>query len=88
MALSVFFHKVADCDEWRKVYDSVAELQTAGGVSQQSVHRLADDPNAVLVLHNFGSVDEAPASRHPPGLVHARQALVPPVPGGSQLTDT
>ncbi|CAH0303328.1 hypothetical protein SRABI26_04610 [Arthrobacter sp. Bi26] len=44
MALSVVFHKVADYDEWRKVYDSVAELQSSSGVTQQSVHQLAGDP--------------------------------------------
>ena len=71
MALSVVFHKVADYDEWRKVYDSVAELQTAGGVTQQSVHRLAGDPNAVLVLHYFGSVDEARSFFANPDLLEA-----------------
>jgi heme-degrading monooxygenase HmoA len=61
MALSVIQHKVADFDAWHQVYDSVADLQAAGGVAQQSFHRKADDPDTVLVLHYFDSVDQAQA---------------------------
>lgn len=59
MALSLVLHKVADYDAWRKVYDSVADLQSSGGVTRESVHRMADDPNNILVLHYFDSVDAA-----------------------------
>jgi hypothetical protein len=39
---------VADYDAWRKVHDSVAGMQNDAGVTQQSVHRMADDPDNVL----------------------------------------
>ena len=52
-------------------YDSVAELQSAGGVTQQSVHRMAGDPDAVLVLHSFGAVDEARSFFANPDLLDA-----------------
>jgi hypothetical protein len=61
MALSVVAHKVADFDAWPDVYESVADLQTAGGVTQQSFHRKADDPDTVLVLHYFDSLEKARA---------------------------
>lgn len=61
MALSVVQHKVADFDAWHAVYVSVADLQAAGGVTQKSFHREADDPDNVLVLHYFDSVDKARA---------------------------
>jgi len=63
MALSLVLHRVSDYDAWRKVYDSdtVAELQKAAGVSSKSVHRMDGDPDNVLVLHYFDSVDAAKA---------------------------
>lgn len=68
MALSVVLHPVRDYEEWRKVYDSASEIQRAGGVTAESVHRLASDPNTVLVLHHFGSVAEAEAFMAQPDL--------------------
>ncbi|UUL75421.1 hypothetical protein NG819_14560 [Pseudarthrobacter sp. Fe7] len=61
MALSLILHRVADYDAWRKVYDSVADMQKEGGVTEESVHRMADDPDNVLVIHHFNSVDAARA---------------------------
>ncbi len=61
MALSVVTHKVADFGAWHDVYKSVADLQAAGGVTQESFHRKADDPDTVLVLHYFDSVEKAQA---------------------------
>lgn len=71
MALSLVQHKVADFDAWRQVYDSVAGLLSRGGVTQESVHRMADDPNNVLVLHYFDSVDAARAFFANPELADA-----------------
>lgn len=39
MARPLVPHRVADYDAWRKVYDSVAPMQAAGGVTAESVHR-------------------------------------------------
>jgi heme-degrading monooxygenase HmoA len=61
MALLVILHRVADYDAWRAVYDSVSQMRDSGGVTSGSVHRMVDDPNNVLVLHYFDSVDQARA---------------------------
>ena len=61
MATTFVRHHVADYDAWRKVYDSVADLQRAGGVVEEAVYRGAEDANDVLVLHRFGSADQARA---------------------------
>ena len=61
MALSVVLHRVDDYDAWRKVYDEAAPLQQAAGVLEESVYRMTDDPNHVLVLHRFATPDEAEA---------------------------
>jgi uncharacterized protein (DUF1330 family) len=73
MAVSVVLHQVADYDAWRKVYDSFADVQKAGGVTRESVHRMAGDPDNVLVLHYFDTVDAAKAFFANPELKDAMQ---------------
>lgn len=71
MAMSLVLHRVADYAAWRAVYDSVAPMQAAGGVTAESVHRMAGDPDNVLVIHNFDSVDAAQAFFANPELLEA-----------------
>jgi hypothetical protein len=52
-------HRVSDYSKWREVYDSVADMQQAGGVIEEAVYRFVDDPNTVLVMHRFASIDQA-----------------------------
>jgi hypothetical protein len=59
MTVAIILHRVADYDAWRKVYDSVGDMQKDGGVTQESVHRMVDDPNNVLVIHHFVDVETA-----------------------------
>jgi len=61
--MSTFFvrHRVADYDAWRVVYDGAGEMQRAAGVTEASVYRDADDPHEVLVVHRFGSREQAEA---------------------------
>jgi heme-degrading monooxygenase HmoA len=73
MALLLILHRVADYDAWRQVYDSVSAMQNSGGVTSESVHRMADDPNNVLVLHYFDSVEAARAFTTLPELKEAMQ---------------
>jgi uncharacterized protein (DUF1330 family) len=73
MAMSVVLHRVADYGAWRQVYESVADLQKAGGVVAESVHRMAGDPDNVLVLHEFDTVEQARAFFADPELQEAMQ---------------
>jgi uncharacterized protein (DUF1330 family) len=73
MAISLILHRVADFDAWRAVYDSVAPMQAAGGVTAESVHRMAGDPDNVLVIHEFDSVASAKAFFANPELMGAMQ---------------
>jgi hypothetical protein len=61
MTISFVQHRVADYDAWRRAYDGVGELQRAGGVTDDAVYRTEGDPNTVLVMHKFGSPQEAQA---------------------------
>lgn len=71
MALSVVLHRVDDYYAWRKVYDEAAPMQKAAGVLEESVYRMTDDPNHVLVLHRFATADEAEAFLSSPELREA-----------------
>ncbi len=58
---AVVRHKGADYNAWRPVYDGLAGLQSQGGVTAESVHRLIGDGNDVLVIHQFDNADTAEA---------------------------
>jgi hypothetical protein len=73
MATTFVQHRVADYDAWRRVYDGVAELQREGGVTAEAVYRAADDSSNVLVMHRFGTAEEARAFFQNPDL---RAAMV------------
>ena len=59
MTLAVVLHRVRDYRAWRQVYDDVAPMQKAGGVTAESVYQAKDDPNNVLVLHSFATRAQA-----------------------------
>jgi hypothetical protein len=73
MAISLTLHRVADFAAWRQVYDSVSDLQKAGGVTAESVHRMAGDPDNVLVIHEFETLGQAQAFFEHTELVDAMQ---------------
>ena len=52
-------HRVADFDTWYKGYQGATAIQDAGGVTDKAVYRTAGNPNLVLVMHQFGSRDQA-----------------------------
>jgi hypothetical protein len=65
-------HHVADYDAWRLVYDSAGDMQRQRGVTAEAIYRAEDDPNDVLVMHQFNSSDEAHSFMGNPDL---RQAM-------------
>ncbi len=67
MAIGLVRHRVRDYTAWRKVYDDVAPMQKAGGVTEESVYQAKDDPNDVLVLHSFRTIGEAEKFFFEPG---------------------
>ena len=54
-------HTVSDYAAWRKIYDSVADMQKKGGVIAEAVYRSIDNPNEVTVTHEFRSAEAAKA---------------------------
>ncbi len=51
--VTLVHHRVADYEAWRKVYDSVRDVQREGGVRYERVLQDADDPAMVVVVHEF-----------------------------------
>ncbi|MCB0193616.1 MAG: hypothetical protein KDJ65_16835 [Anaerolineae bacterium] len=54
-------HTVDDFATWKKMYNETAQLRKDGGVIADGVHRVLDNPNVVVVYHQFPDVDTAKA---------------------------
>ena len=54
-------HRVNDYSAWRAVYDSVDQLRQQYGVTGDEVLVDPSDKEDVIVLHRFGSVEQAEA---------------------------
>jgi uncharacterized protein (DUF1330 family) len=61
MTLALILHRVNDFEAFWRVYDSVAPMRAAGGVTEESVHQMSGDPDNILVIHQFDSLDTARA---------------------------
>lgn len=69
MATMVIRHPVADYGSWRTVYDGAgASLRDAHGCTSQRVLRDASDPDTILVLHDFPTLDAARSFAGDPSL--------------------
>jgi len=66
-------HKVTDYATWRKAYDSFDATRKKLGVTAQAVYRMADDPNNVVVTHDFASLEKAKAFAASPELKAAME---------------
>ena len=59
MATMFVRHTVSNYHTWRKVYDDLAPVQKAKGVTAQAVYQAADNPNDITVTHEFATVEAA-----------------------------
>ena len=69
--MAFVLHRVRDYGKWREVYDGAAGLQSAGGVVEEAVFRAEEEPDNVLVMHRFETLDEAHAYFDNPELLAA-----------------
>jgi hypothetical protein len=61
MALLRIQHAVSDFDEWKRVFDSDPIDRRGGGVRRYRIHRVAAEPNVVMIDLELDSVAEADA---------------------------
>jgi hypothetical protein len=59
MATMFVRHTVSNYQTWRKVYDDLASVQKAKGVTAQAVYQAADNSNDITVTHEFATVEAA-----------------------------
>ena len=52
-------HKVEDYERWKPVFDEHAATQQHSGSTGRRLFRNADDPNELLILNEFDSLDNA-----------------------------
>lgn len=73
MASMLVQHKVKDFAEWKKVYDSVADLRASNGELSDQIYRDASDPNKLTVIFKWNSLANAQKYAQSPELKAAMQ---------------
>ena len=68
MAHVIVMHTVEDFETWKPAFDGDAALRARAGCKGERVYRDADDPNAITVVMEFGSHDQAHAFSNDPAL--------------------
>jgi hypothetical protein len=51
--------EVVQFSEWVKTYDGFAPARKAGGITESTVWQSADDPNDVLIINDFPTIEQA-----------------------------
>ena len=60
MAATMFVkHKVSDYKTWKPIYDGLGSVRNQKGVTAASVHRDANDPNMIIIMHQFKDMNAA-----------------------------
>lgn len=73
MAYLMVKHTVQDFDMWKAVYDSMDGAKRAKGWIGGKAYRGSDYPNSVLVLDQYGTLEQAKAWANDPALRGAMQ---------------
>jgi heme-degrading monooxygenase HmoA len=73
MARLFVHHKVKDYAAWRKMFDGMTSDRTRFGSTGQQVYRAANDPNEIIILTDWHSLDEARAYAQSPDLKEGMQ---------------
>ena len=79
-------HEVDDYAAWRKVYNSFGGTRRKLGVTAQAVYQSVDNPNDVVVTHDFATAEQAKAFISSDALKSAMQTAG--VKGTPQITVT
>ena len=68
MASMIIRHRVADYDAWKSAFDEHQAMRAASGITSHTLHRDADDPNAVTVVAKVTDIGRAKAFATSPDL--------------------
>ena len=73
MASMLVQHNVKDFAEWKRVYDSVADLRSSNGELSDKIYRDASDPNKLTVMFKWDSLENAQKYSQSPELKAAME---------------
>jgi quinol monooxygenase YgiN len=73
MASMLVQHKVKDFAEWKKVFDSVADVRTSSGELSDQIYRDASDPNRLTAIFKWDSLANAQKYANSPELKAAME---------------
>ena len=73
MASMLIQHKVKDFAAWKKIFDSVADLRSAGGELSAQVFRDASNPDSLTIINKWNSLENAQKFAHSPELKAAME---------------
>jgi quinol monooxygenase YgiN len=73
MASMLVQHQVKDFAEWKKVYDSVADLRSSNGELSDRIYRDASDPNRLTIIFKWDSMANAQKYSQSPELKAAME---------------
>jgi quinol monooxygenase YgiN len=57
--VAIIAHPVADYDVWRAKYDELLPMREAAGLIDAQVLRSTEDPNMVILVHEFETLEGA-----------------------------
>ena len=88
MASMLVQHQVKDFSEWKKAYDSNADMRSTNGELSDQIYRDASDPNKLTIVFKWDSVENARKFAQSPELKTAmEQAGVEGPPNISYLNE-
>ena len=73
MASMLVQHQVKDYAEWKRVYDTLADVRSSNGELSEQIYRDASDPNKVTLVFKWDSLDNARRYAQSPELKAAMQ---------------
>ena len=73
MASMLVQHQVKDFTEWKRVYDSVADLRSSNGELSDRIYRDATDPNKLTIIFKWDSLANAQKYAQSPELKAAME---------------
>ena len=73
MASMLVQHQVKDFSEWKKVYDSLADLRASNGELSDQIFRDASDPNRLTLIFKWDSLANAQKYAQSPELKAAME---------------
>ena len=64
-------HSVEDFDAWKPVFDEHGEVRRAHGATGHRIYRTTEDPNTIVIVNEFATLEGAQAFMTDPSLKEA-----------------